>query len=1194
MKILLSVKTLLRAPLKTLLTLLLLAATSYMLFFNAAEYAVTSREFKRTKASYRGVGHVEAQAFAPKRVMPIFRNNWPSVSGTDAFLYADERVLNNYYDYDEAVPDSLRYAPIRQSDVDAISALPYVSSVSARYMTAGLSDDVGRSDLMNRALLYPKFNYTERFIAEVTVVRHVFKTAFGYYARYEGYDAQYPPLNENDWRSRGIVVDDVKILAGDSSFFHDYDQSKETVRFGPLTIDAISLYPDSGDDSVFGYFDFALRERFSSVMHFGRKYFNEVNSYEFLDILVPGEKYVVIGRVDSVAKRNGSIQGPVLSDPSTIGWWPQVYPLKGLPENYLELDEFAPLREMIEITNNDRRTFDVVYTDGMESIRRFADGSMNIADGRKLTGKDSDEHNNVCVMGRYFMQNNNLEVGDTITLRLGDKLFEQNSALGAVASVRERYADSFTDEIEFEIVGAYADIDNVSEREKSVNAPWTYSDNTIFVPMSFLPCEVPGDHTLKPGEFSFIIGDASDISAFLGEQAPVIEEEMGLTLFFNDGGWVKVEEQLDLGNGLVVFKLILFSLSTAIAICLTVYLFVMRKRKEYAVMRALGTTVRRSNRSLYVPLGFITVVALAAGYMLAYINAGNAMTGSLEVYARLGLEVDTSIPLSLTALCVFCELAALTLVTAFALYRTGAKQPLELLSGNQGTGVREQGTGAREAAMAARELLAFVQNSLIGAESPGRYATAHGANEGRFDGRITQPLPSMLRMPPLTQASKQSTTNPPRLFVSFVAMYITRHIRRSLVKSLLSAGVALLLLGTIGQLTLIRGAYRDAYDNIGALAHVSKGLKLKEAIQIAESDYVRKPAKGGGFTYLKEPYFENIIDVLECNSVMGTVVRTNDIERFCEDRAEFEFLEGYGFPIMNAIDAEESDICILAGDFMEENGIALGDTVGFTLQGLRQRVLRTLTANNGGDELTGEQWESIDDIMEESTAYYRVVGRLTIEEAKGIAFLPVAYGLEQTQKWLKSDLYKPTPSEMSSSRNTWHNQMIFRYAEYTLASRDFAAEFRPYANRAIVSSIGASRFPPLIIDTNESDSMSRTMELLDDLYPIAVAAAAVLGALFPGLVVMQSDREASIMRVLGTTKKRSRTMLISEQAILYLCGLLCAAALLLLINGVAIANYVSALLSYSGLHLAACLAGALICAVIVTKRKPLELLQVKE
>ena len=55
----LALKQLLRSPVKNLLTLLLIAASSFLLIYNALDYAVTKREYTRVYDSYRGYVNVE-------------------------------------------------------------------------------------------------------------------------------------------------------------------------------------------------------------------------------------------------------------------------------------------------------------------------------------------------------------------------------------------------------------------------------------------------------------------------------------------------------------------------------------------------------------------------------------------------------------------------------------------------------------------------------------------------------------------------------------------------------------------------------------------------------------------------------------------------------------------------------------------------------------------------------------------------------------------------------------------------------------------------------------------------------------------------------------------------------------------------------------------------------------------------------
>ena len=163
-----------------------------------------------------------------------------------------------------------------------------------------------------------------------------------------------------------------------------------------------------------------------------------------------------------------------------------------------------------------------------------------LVEGRFINQQDSVDKNKVCVVSKTFMDENNLKLGDTIKLKLGDKLFEQYAPLGAVASTRDRYADKFVEE-EFAIIGSYIDI-NI-DKLRDIDLYWAYNDNTVFVPQSFLPDSADTEnHEYKPSEITFIVGDARNMRAFSDECIPQLEA-MGYTVYFNDGGWLRLEEQ---------------------------------------------------------------------------------------------------------------------------------------------------------------------------------------------------------------------------------------------------------------------------------------------------------------------------------------------------------------------------------------------------------------------------------------------------------------------------------------------------------------------------------------------------------------------------------------------------------------------------------------------------------------------------
>ena len=132
------------------------------------------------------------------------------------------------------------------------------------------------------------------------------------------------------------------------------------------------------------------------------------------------------------------------------------------------------------------------------------------------------------------------------------------------------------------------------------------------------------------------------------------------------------------------------------------------------------------------------------------------------------------------------------------------------------------------------------------------------------------------------------------------------------------------------------------------------------------------------------------------------------------------------------------------------------------------------------------------------------------------------------------------------------------------------------------------------MDTSDADQVYKIYRLLEALYPMTAALAVLLGAVLPGLVIIQTAREASVLRALGTTKKRTRSILTLEQVLLCFVGLLIAGILIAAIHRTELAAMIRPFGLYLCSHLIACVIGSLVFAVSVTKKNVLNLLQEKE
>ena len=129
-------KSLYRSPLKTAVTLLLLAAAAFLFLYNLGEYAVSDREYREACDRYQGVLTVE------ERILP------DNATIFDYFLMTDETGRTDKYGAAyggiAATYENAHQKSLGTELIEKLSELPYVSRVDKRYLTAGVSPEYTR------------------------------------------------------------------------------------------------------------------------------------------------------------------------------------------------------------------------------------------------------------------------------------------------------------------------------------------------------------------------------------------------------------------------------------------------------------------------------------------------------------------------------------------------------------------------------------------------------------------------------------------------------------------------------------------------------------------------------------------------------------------------------------------------------------------------------------------------------------------------------------------------------------------------------------------------------------------------------------------------------------------------------------------------------------------------------------------
>ena len=630
-------RALCRSPLKTILTLLLLAAAAFLFLYNLSEYSVSDREYREARDRYEGVLTVE------ERVIPDNRSVF------DYFLLTDK--TNPGDTYGEVSYDEYHQQSLSSELIAKLSALPHVSRVEKRYLTSGVSAEYVRLD--TDTSMYP---YYARCVI-IGTVKYRYYSGMHQDPSVQRYQ---PEIDSLEF----VTLEDVEVLAGDLAWLMDKQEHTVSLRT----------------------FKEEYRGQFS-IQDYAADYNSRNNKYVLDYHLFPGDADILQpGRRVLLVVRNNSQEHPIVpqaeyrgvypegyvhefdvGDDSLIGWWPYFTDITDLPEDWLEQDAFADLRELIRVTNDDVHTFDIVYGNDMAAQRRVTDGRIICHEGRFITPADAGQP--VCVVNTDVLEAYGLKVGDTITLNLGNYLSEQYAPLGAVAVNRERQSTAYTTRT-FTIIGSWRDLNEGNHTYRDLY--WCWSNNAIFVPSSFLPeCRNAEDHEFKPSEVSFVVGNAEEIDAFVKDSVPQLEA-MGLTYSFSDGGWLQVGEDLMQSRSLALVKLLIFSAAALFALILTVWLFIGRKKREYGILRALGMPKGEASNRLLMPFLLLGILAAVLGLAAAQIVTARQLAAE-HAPAPFGLFL-------LGALVLLVLLAIMALVGILIIRR---KSILALIQGKQ-------------------------------------------------------------------------------------------------------------------------------------------------------------------------------------------------------------------------------------------------------------------------------------------------------------------------------------------------------------------------------------------------------------------------------------------------------------------------------------------------------------------------------
>ncbi len=634
----LSVVTLFRSPLKTLVTFVLLAATSFAFVSRGMEYAATNRMISNVEEHYTAVGTLVC---TERKYLDFFS--------------ADPSILKALYG--DAYMDALQYyCPIDNEARDLVLSSEYVKGGGVRHVAGGIIPEGQQNATEPAARSAEEDLWLDCAVVEVKclagpkVVREV-----------DGVEQV----------TYGLTFYEVeRLIAGDAELYPEGVTPKFEVReWGNVPAMAEPEY-------TFALTGFSGDGEYDSI-ETGRRYLMVLEPY-------PGTSI-----------ENGSC---LMQDSTCVPPWPWTLPFRLVDlteqEEQTGSDDYSAYldNDFVRMMDRNQHTQELVYTSDMSLLPRFHDGSLYISDGRMISPEDAGR---VCVINAEYAERNGLGVGDTITFDVEPDTMGYG---GEVLAREAYYPDAYFSlgaprteygfepkSVTYEVVGIWSE----PPREDGAAASGADTDalrymrNTVFVPEETYPWPSETEPLCFPSTFGFELRSPGDVTAIESELGDGLEA-LGYKLLIDDMGYAGIDGTLRTMRTGALIGFIAMAAALLLSLALTAYLFILRRKNEYGIMRALGVPSRGANRSLLIGLFVLGVSATAVGCAAAMLTMRSIVTDiALKLAEATGGAISVSVS-PLSALPYGAGVLALLLVFAEAgLRQIGRRPPLALLQGGK-------------------------------------------------------------------------------------------------------------------------------------------------------------------------------------------------------------------------------------------------------------------------------------------------------------------------------------------------------------------------------------------------------------------------------------------------------------------------------------------------------------------------------
>ena len=839
-------------------------------------------------------------------------------------------------------------------------------------------------------------------------------------------------------------------------------------------------------------------------------------SQDAYDALREGERFLAVGYFDALDPACASTGDGVFLKLKPVTEDAFFYPVAGDAEADFNDPALAQWKDLIPYSAEQQHALSALAVEDMSALPDVQEEGRRIylTDGRFLDAVDTREGRKVCVINNGFASLRGLEVGDTLTLTLKDVPSYFGYCLSpegreeSLALWREGQERS-TEPEAFEIVGIY-------EYTDGDRFPCATVRNNFYIPSSAVPedfthvngsgmdqeyynmmsywgysMDKRGYQSVEgpyPGAAAFLLKDPALESAFL-EDTRADLEALGFRADMVPSGWENFQAAAGPMERSSLYNAAIFTAVLAVTLVLVAFAYFHMRRKELAIVRAMGVPAGRCAAEISLPLLIVGFAGVVPGALLGWRCAEENAAETLGALTSFGGEGAAMLPTGyLAALCggAAALLALVTLVFAHVRARTPL---LRQIQGGAPAGAKKAPV-AGAVAVPAKAVSAPV--AVPGPVSVARETDPVSARRGGGAGLVLR--------------------------------FVWRHIVRARAKSLLT--VLLAASFTVGL----------------AAISLSSSLEIQElyqtisvSVDLVKADSTSTTVKGGGFLFE-----ETIQSVLDTGYVLDAYLEGANNGRL------YSYDEVYESGNSLAVRGYGAECDILGVDdldgFLSEAGTGSNWTISFD-EGWSADCFGE-DWRESGQTLDEETMLPVLVSRQLYDAYMTEDGRPLMLTCKGkhrMCRIIGAYdgAAGETDIAMTPLVLMPR----SALQALVGGKMRYSAASFTVDSamnQDLDAFREAIDTLANTPRIGAVPVRVMLRDgelRQAAEPLEKSVELMRILYPVMLVLAVLVSAAVSALFVMLSSKEGAILRIQGTGKRRVQVMLSLQQLFPSLGGL---------------------------------------------------------